>query len=137
LDKLWYNSFSHLILLWHNYLVFVWLYLFYKNKSFFCRVQCYNSWQCTMFLSGRMFLYVNTNIVLIYSLILVWLVANLLPRQWIVLIVSIMTLDHCWQTLLSYPRLIGRLLYLTSTRRHIVYVTQQLSQFIPHPTKPH
>ena len=97
---------------------------------------CRSSWQCTMFLSGRMFLYVNTNIVLIYSLILVWLVANLLPHQWIVLVVSIMTLDHCWQTLYLIHDWLDDYYISQSTRWHIVYATQHLSQFIPHPTKP-
>ena len=37
----------------------------------------------------------------------------------------------------SYRRLIGRLLYLTTTRLHITYATQQLSQFIVTPTQAH
>lgn len=38
---------------------------------------------------------------------------------------------------LSYRRLVGRLIYLTSTRPDIVFATQQLSQFMSHPTKAH
>ena len=38
---------------------------------------------------------------------------------------------------LSYRRLVGRLIYLTTTRPDIVYATQQLSQFMAHPTKSH
>eukprot|EP00256_Glycine_max_P069532 XP_025984127.1 uncharacterized protein LOC113001480 [Glycine max] len=38
---------------------------------------------------------------------------------------------------LSYRRLIGRLIYLTTTRLDIVFATQQLSQFMTHPTKAH
>lgn len=38
---------------------------------------------------------------------------------------------------LSYRRLVGRLIYLTTTCLDIVYATQQLSQFMAHPTKSH
>ena len=38
---------------------------------------------------------------------------------------------------LSYRRLVGRLLYLTSTRPDIVFATQQLSQFMANPTQVH
>ncbi|KAL2324867.1 hypothetical protein Fmac_023925 [Flemingia macrophylla] len=38
---------------------------------------------------------------------------------------------------LSYRRLVGRLIYLTTTRPDIVFATQQLSQFMAHPTKSH
>jgi hypothetical protein len=37
----------------------------------------------------------------------------------------------------SYRRLIGRLLYLTTTRPDITFVTQQLSQFLAKPTITH
>ncbi|XP_027368167.1 uncharacterized protein LOC113874146 [Abrus precatorius] len=38
---------------------------------------------------------------------------------------------------LSYMRLVGRLIYLTTTCPDIVCATQQLSQFMAHPTKSH
>ncbi|XP_028181540.1 uncharacterized protein LOC114368492 [Glycine soja] len=38
---------------------------------------------------------------------------------------------------LSYRRLVGRLVYLTSTRPDIAFATQQLSQFMSKPTKAH
>ena len=38
---------------------------------------------------------------------------------------------------LSYRRLVGRLIYLTTTRPDIVFATQQLSQFMANPTKSH
>lgn len=38
---------------------------------------------------------------------------------------------------LSYRRLVGRLLYLTSTRPDITFATQQLSQFMGNPTQMH
>jgi len=38
---------------------------------------------------------------------------------------------------LSYKRLVGRLIYLTTTRPYIVFATQQLSQFMTRPTKFH
>ncbi|XP_028218674.1 uncharacterized protein LOC114400433 [Glycine soja] len=38
---------------------------------------------------------------------------------------------------LSYRSLVGRLIYLTTTCLDIVYATQQLSQFMAHPTKSH
>ncbi|XP_020229223.1 uncharacterized protein LOC109810225 [Cajanus cajan] len=38
---------------------------------------------------------------------------------------------------LSYRRLVGRLIYLTSTRPDIVFATQQLSQFMLAPTQTH
>ena len=38
---------------------------------------------------------------------------------------------------LSYRHLIGHLIYLTTTRLDIVFATQQLSQFMTHPTKAH
>ena len=37
----------------------------------------------------------------------------------------------------SYRRLIGRLLYLNSTRPNITFITQQLSQFLSKPTQSH
>jgi len=37
----------------------------------------------------------------------------------------------------SYRRLIGRLLYLNSTRPYITFITQQLSQFLSKPTQTH
>jgi len=37
----------------------------------------------------------------------------------------------------SYRRLVGRLLYLTTTRPDIAYATQQLSQFMASPTVTH
>jgi len=37
----------------------------------------------------------------------------------------------------SYRRLIGRLLYLNSTRPDITFITQQLSQFLSKPTQTH
>ena len=38
---------------------------------------------------------------------------------------------------LSYRHLVGHLIYLTTTRPDIVFATQQLSQFMAHPTKSH
>ena len=38
---------------------------------------------------------------------------------------------------LSYRRLVGRLLYLTTTRPDIAFATQQLSQFMSKPTRSH
>ena len=35
---------------------------------------------------------------------------------------------------LAYKRLVGQLLYLTTTRPDITFATQQLSQFMAHPT---
>lgn len=37
----------------------------------------------------------------------------------------------------AYRRLIGRLLYLNTTRPDITYITQQLSQFLSHPSQTH
>ena len=37
----------------------------------------------------------------------------------------------------AYRRLIGRLLYLTTTRPYITFITQQLSQFLSNPTQIH
>ena len=38
---------------------------------------------------------------------------------------------------LSYRRLIGRLIYLTTIHPDIIFATQQLNQFTAHPTKSH
>nr|KYP42363.1 hypothetical protein KK1_036236 [Cajanus cajan] len=38
---------------------------------------------------------------------------------------------------LPYRRLVGRLIYLTSTRPDIAFATQQLSQFMSNPTQAH
>ena len=37
----------------------------------------------------------------------------------------------------AYKRLIGRLLYLNTTRPNITFITQQLSQFLSNPTQTH
>ena len=37
----------------------------------------------------------------------------------------------------SFRRLIGRLLYLTNTRRDIAFAVQQVSQFVSKPRTPH
>jgi hypothetical protein len=37
----------------------------------------------------------------------------------------------------GYRRLVGKLLYLTTTRQDIAFVTQQLSQFLSSPTQTH
>jgi len=42
-----------------------------------------------------------------------------------------------WPDIPSYRRLIGRLLYLNSTRPDITFITQQLSQFLSNPTQAH
>ena len=36
-----------------------------------------------------------------------------------------------------YRRLVGRLIYITTTRLDIAFATQQLSQFMAHPTQSH
>ena len=42
-----------------------------------------------------------------------------------------------YEDISSYRRLIGRLLYLNTTRPDIIFVTQQLSQFLTKPTQTH
>lgn len=42
-----------------------------------------------------------------------------------------------WVPLLDFRRLLGRLLYLTTTRPDIAFATQQLSQFMSVPTESH
>jgi hypothetical protein len=42
-----------------------------------------------------------------------------------------------YEDISSYRRLVGRLLYLTTTRPDITFVTQQLSQFLSKPTQTH
>ena len=42
-----------------------------------------------------------------------------------------------YEDISSYRRLVGRLLYLNTTRPDITYITQQLSQFLSAPTHTH
>jgi len=45
--------------------------------------------------------------------------------------------SHPFSDILAYRRLIGKLIYLNTTRPDITYITQQLSQLLSHPTQTH
>lgn len=45
--------------------------------------------------------------------------------------------SNMFEDIACYRRLVGKLLYLTTTRPNIAFVTQKLSQFLHAPTKIH